>query len=55
MLSLLAAATNPGEYGETGTTCEPKATLDRLLEALMEPVGRQARRPAAESVRGIRR
>jgi hypothetical protein len=37
--------------GEFGTTCEPDTDLDRLLEALMEPVGRQARRLAAEAVR----
>jgi hypothetical protein len=37
-------------YGEIGTGCKQKA-LDRLLEALMESVGREAWRRAAESIR----
>lgn len=39
------------ENGEIGTTCEPAADLDRLVEALTETVGRQARRRAVDAIR----
>lgn len=41
----------PGKNGEIGTTCDPVAVLDRLLEELIEPVGRAARRRAVAAIR----
>ncbi len=41
--------------GSSGRRANPAANLERLVGALMEPVGREARRRAAESVRGTRR
>jgi hypothetical protein len=40
-----------GEAGATGRPANPASVLDRLLEHLMEPVGRQARRRAVEAIR----
>jgi hypothetical protein len=37
--------------GRSGRPSNPAASLDPLLEHLMEPVGRQARRRAAEAIR----
>jgi hypothetical protein len=39
-----------GAKGATGQGANPTALLDRLLEALMEPVGREARQRAAEAI-----
>jgi hypothetical protein len=50
-----AKAKGTGWYGEIGTTCEPRSNPDKLLEALMEPAERQARRLAAEAVGGALR
>jgi hypothetical protein len=37
--------------GRSEQNANPDAALERLLEALMEPVGREARRKAAEAIR----
>lgn len=34
-----------------GRRANPEVALDRLLDALMEPAGREARRKAAETIR----
>ena len=36
--------------GRSGQGANPVLALDRLLEALMEPVGRETRRKAAEAL-----
>ena len=36
--------------GRPGRRANPAALLDRLLEALLEPIGRAARRRAAEAI-----
>ena len=42
---------HPAKTGRSGRRANPDATLDRLLEALMEPTGRMARRRAVEAIR----
>jgi hypothetical protein len=37
--------------GRPGRRANPAANLDRLIETLMEPVGEEVRRQAAEAVR----
>jgi hypothetical protein len=37
--------------GSSGRPANPVPNLDKLLEALMEPVGRDARRRAAAAIR----
>jgi hypothetical protein len=41
--------------GSSGRPANPVTALDRVLETLMEPVGREARRQAADAIRGIAR
>jgi hypothetical protein len=38
------------ETGRSGRRANPAANLDWLLEALMEPIGRKARRRAGEAI-----
>jgi hypothetical protein len=40
--------------GRPGRRANPVPNLDKLLETLMEPVGRDALRRAAEAIRGIK-
>lgn len=37
--------------GQSGRPANPEATLEQLVDVLMEPVGRQARRRAARAIR----
>jgi hypothetical protein len=45
------AKTSVPKAGALGQPANPAALLDRLLEHLMEPIGRQTRRRAAEAIR----
>jgi hypothetical protein len=47
---LIAESAKPMTTGSSGRRANPGADLERLVEALMEPVGRQARRLAAEAI-----
>jgi RecB family endonuclease NucS len=45
------AKTSVPEAGRSGRRANPATTLDRLVEELIEPVGRAARRRAAKAIR----
>jgi len=49
--AMAATTAGRGETGRSGRPANLAANLGRLLEALMEPAGRQARRRATEAVR----
>jgi hypothetical protein len=48
--SMLCCSRPSGETGRPGQPANQDAALDRLIEALLEPEGRQARRKAAEAI-----